>query len=829
VKVESNIQPARIGPRDATWNFSTSGNYIYNTTHLDVSGGTAFIPLVDQTYNSNSDYSRGTFNGTAYSSSLLSLGSSASCDGTSTNCFELSSDWTPQFSSIEGYWSFNGSGAIVNNTSTFSDSSNNSHLGTAKDSGGSALSFSSGKLKEAVVFDGVNDYIEIADESSFDFERTDSFSLCTWFYPIGFPNLGNTIVSKLGSGLVGWELTTYDASGAGDGLRFYFISVFPANAIVVTVPGILRLNTWQHVCATYDGSSTAAGVGLYLNGQSLATTLNTDALTTSTLNDEFVTVGSRESTYHLNGRLDEVAIWSGVALTSIEVDIIYKSQSAKYSGQFNSDIIDLGTSSTWTNLDWISSLPFGKELPGSSGNETTLNYSSLRNSLGILADSDLSTGLISLWHFNETAETAGVNNDFSNSSVNAFPAEAENEIATAFGSSGKFEKSFEFDGVDDYLEIIHQPALEPLNITLCAWVRLGKATESYAVIFDKPHTSHVDPFYNYHFRLSNVTTATPSLSFFAIVGGYSLADEVKVNDVSHIFNRWAHLCASFDEVNMKIYIDGKKEAEKANVGSLTYSGQNLRIGGFQNFATGNFPGKIDEAAIWSRALTDSEILELYRRGANRVKFQVRSCNDSACVGENWIGPDGTSSSFFSELHNCSSINGATGSCNGSVQTASASLAFSDFVTAPGADQYFQYRAILESDDENDLCPGSLPCFPSVSEIEIGPTGRYLAGTYSIENASSVAFSTLNSFAATSSGACTVTYQISNNGTNFYYWDGAAWTFAAVSAQSNTAAIVDANIESFVVDVGGGNLFWKAFLSSNLVQDCILDEILINYL
>ena len=41
---------------------------------------------------------------------------------------------------------------------------------------------------------------------------------------------------------------------------------------------------------------------------------------------------------------------------------------------------------------------------------------------------------------------------------------------------------------------------------------------------------------------------------------------------------------------------------------------------------------IDEVAIWNRALSDgtnngtiNEVLELYRRGANRVRYQIQTC------------------------------------------------------------------------------------------------------------------------------------------------------------------------------------------------------------
>jgi hypothetical protein len=171
----------------------------------------------------------------------------------------------------------------------------------------------------------------------------------------------------------------------------------------------------------------------------------------------------------------------------------------------------------------------------------------------------------------------------------------------------------------------------------------------------------------------------------------------------------------------------------------------MMIGVKEFNSTSNFAnGKIDELAFWNRALSDSEILELYRRGANRIKFQVRTCASANCSdqdaitpGNGWKGPGGNYLTYFSELYNNTSISssctipqacyGSELSLEGDVQTGSPSIHFDDF----GGDgiymntsRYFQYRVIMESDDENTACSGGTTCMPELKSVEIGPAHTY---------------------------------------------------------------------------------------------------------
>ena len=70
----------------------------------------------------------------------------------------------------------------------------------------------------------------------------------------------------------------------------------------------------------------------------------------------------------------------------------------------------------------------------------------------------------------------------------------------------------------------------------------------------------------------------------------------------------------------------------------------------------------------------------------------------------------------------------------------------------------------------------------------------------------------------------VKYQISNDGTSWYYHNGLSWVAATGFAQTNTAAEVNANISSFDNDVGTGTFYFKAFLSGDGTQQVQLDQI-----
>jgi hypothetical protein len=122
-------------------------------------------------------------------------------------------------------------------------------------------------------------------------------------------------------GYNGWDLTIEDGH-----LESRMARVWPGNAIGVRTVAPIPLDVWHQVTATYDGSSTAAGLKLYLNGKPLETTIIRDQLKKScnVLVDhggEFV-VGQRFRARGLDGGLvDDVCVYDR-ALTEIELQTL---------------------------------------------------------------------------------------------------------------------------------------------------------------------------------------------------------------------------------------------------------------------------------------------------------------------------------------------------------------------------------------------------------------------------------------------------------------------------------------------------------------------------
>ncbi|MFE6738640.1 LamG domain-containing protein [Streptomyces tubercidicus] len=99
-----------------------------------------------------------------------------------------------------------------------------------------------------------------------------------------------------------------------------------------------------------------------------------------------------------------------------------------------------------------------------------------------------------------------------------------------------------------------------------------------------------------------------ALSFSIVVGGtwVELKTTATVSTGS-----WHHVAAVYDGSNMALYIDGAQKASQAQTGALTPStGTPLIVGNCPSDASRNFLGSIDEARVYNKALTATEITTL---------------------------------------------------------------------------------------------------------------------------------------------------------------------------------------------------------------------------
>jgi len=157
-----------------------------------------------------------------------------------------------------------------------------------------------------------------------------------------------------------------------------------------------------------------------------------------------------------------------------------------------------------------------------------------------------------------------------------------------------------FDG-SDYVNV---PLTDKLTITdaitLSVWVR--RTSNDYTV-----HRGIV----------ATNAYPTPYLLRITQTGGTLLwlvdaASVVSVAGAVLPLDEWAHVVATYDGANLRLYRNGEIEGgPTALTGAIDYTAEDISIGSWRRALSEYFIGDIKDCAIYNRALTPSEIKQLY--------------------------------------------------------------------------------------------------------------------------------------------------------------------------------------------------------------------------
>jgi len=244
--------------------------------------------------------------------------------------------------------------------------------------------------------------------------------------------------------------------------------------------------------------------------------------------------------------------------------------------------------------------------------------------------------------------------------------------------------------------------------------------------------------------------------------------------VPYDVNAWNHIVAVRANTILKVYKNGDAiGSTDLDGGSLPTAPAGLQIGT-------SFGGLIDEVAIYNVALDEHTILGHYLGSA----FTVSPATLATILGG----------------------------------------------TIPD-NRYFQFRTFLSSD--------SPVRSPELSSVTVTAQNYPLDAPTIINTTVKPTYTLLNSFTESrgpATGQGQVRYQLSPNGTLWYWYNGTSWvadTAASDLIESNTALQLTPNpaspspsdpIAQFPTQVGSGNLQWKAILSSDGTQPVELDKI-----
>jgi len=212
----------------------------------------------------------------------------------------------PNYSSVSLLLNGNG----TNGSTTFTDSSNNSHTVTAN--GNAQISTAQSKFGGAsMYFDGSGDYLEITDAlNQFDLGGIDA-TLEFWTY-ISSSSGADAIVAK-GGNTANWVLTDgfiyqvqYDNTNSQ--FRFNYNNGGGAGGVTRLFGGSQPINSWYHIAVVTTSSNN---ISLYVNGISVAT--DTNAISKPTTRTRF-RVGTDLSNNDFNGYISNLRVVKGKAL-----------------------------------------------------------------------------------------------------------------------------------------------------------------------------------------------------------------------------------------------------------------------------------------------------------------------------------------------------------------------------------------------------------------------------------------------------------------------------------------------------------------------------------
>jgi len=432
------------------------------------------------------------------------------------------------------------------------DKSGNGNTGTLTNISTSTF-YVQGKMGQGFRFDGVDDYVDAGTASSLNL--TGSMTISAW---IKTPVIATEqlIVSKLSSAAAMNYYLEIDTSKVG------FAVTGNAEKHSNTV---LKSNTWYHVVATYNLSN----VNFYINGVADGSPALTDVPASSAFS---LKIGRFTNSLPIafNGTLDDVRIYNR-ALSASEVSKLY-------------------------NL-------------GSASHVNTAE----------VGPANLNSGLVGWWTFDGKDMSAGKALDRSG---NGNTGTLVNISTSTFYTQGKIGQAFNFDGVDDYVGIATTSSdferTDPFSFAV--WAKWDSRTGNCRTFIGRSDNSGNRGTFFLQSNPSGCGSNANAIQFdLESSVGHVLLTQTAAQTVSP--NKWYHVVVTYDGSQVvsgvKIYINGVSSTV-SQFGSNTLNASikpptaSWRIG--DDYTNDWFNGSMDDLRIYSRALSATEVSQLYNLG-----------------------------------------------------------------------------------------------------------------------------------------------------------------------------------------------------------------------
>ena len=269
-------------------------------------------------------------------------------------------------------------------------------------------------------------------------------------------------------------------------------------------------------------------------------------------------------------------------------------------------------SSGITMTYWINDLYVGTRVFAKESFEDDLAYLAFESGDGTVwyddikvyynhASSSLDPDLIAYYPFNGNAEDA---------TINGHDGILHGNISKTYDRFNINERAYEFDGLDDCIEIPHHNDFNfESQFTISGWI-FWSGESVYAVMFSKSDSTGHDPTAHFFFNrnLEN-SSMIPRLGVhnYAVSPTYPGTNDRK----EYPYNQWHQFAVTYNSGVVRFYVDGEFEGEEQAQDKPPQNTFSSYIGIFRIGDERYFKGLMDDIRIYRRVLSDEEVRSVY--------------------------------------------------------------------------------------------------------------------------------------------------------------------------------------------------------------------------
>lgn len=195
-----------------------------------------------------------------------------------------------------------------------------------------SITYVTGKSNKAADFAGGTNYVTIPDAADLSFGNATTDSACSFSFFVNVDNfdgeLGNDFILSKRDGSPATD-REYQIYFENDKLTVLFWDHSAGANIGAQVNTATSTGTWVHYTVTYSGSGTYAGITVYENGATVATTdVSSGSYTAMEAGTQVVNIGTQNwnlGNSSLNGKIDGLGIWDA-ELTALEASNVFATQ-----------------------------------------------------------------------------------------------------------------------------------------------------------------------------------------------------------------------------------------------------------------------------------------------------------------------------------------------------------------------------------------------------------------------------------------------------------------------------------------------------------------------